>query len=175
MPQIVQTRPSHRKPAVLVAVFVVLALLASFGVGVWFYMSTLNQDKAAVKKTLDRVQGLIISKEYDEAEKSLETAYPKAHSKDDQLQIRYWEAAVYIAKGDTARTIEKLLQYEKEGGLTFEVARQLGFAYDKQNDKAKAIEYFQKAVDHGSELKTPTSAAEIALVKRRIDQLKAAP
>ena len=74
-----------------------------------------------------------------------EGAYKKAVELDDHCEDAYYQLGVLAIKGDKPKDAIKYFQAIKDTG-SFELAYQLGVAYDKVKDHESAIECFIKAI-----------------------------
>lgn len=170
MPQVTQARtslPAVWKIAILVAIFV---LAVGGGAGLFLYVR--DQDHKAVVNAINQRQTLVLQGKYDAALKLLTEAYPRAHSKEEKREVLYYVGATNLVKGDLKAAQKAFKEYESREGLTYEVARQLGYVAGGLGNKAEAISYYNKAIDLAKKEELKRLDDEVASLQARIKELQ---
>ncbi len=173
MPQVEQEK--RKSNTTLKVVIVVLIIVLAVGAGVGLFLYQRDQDRKAVRGVLDQWQTLVLRGRYDEALKRIDNVYPRAHSKQEQLDLLYYKGATNVAKGDMRAVQTSFKAYaDAKGGLTYESARQLGYAAAQLGQKREAIDYYKQAIELFKKSDNPRAEAEIRELENRIRALEAA-
>jgi tetratricopeptide (TPR) repeat protein len=145
------------KKQIVVATGVILLLFAAAGAGflLWFLQNkdvpkgpaALDKSKAPQMATgVEQAQSLAIAGKPDEAQKVIADALNKPGVSDtDKAQLITQQGLIYANQGDHQKALDTYLEAEKaKSGFT--ISHLIGEQYEALGNKAKAIEYFKKAV-----------------------------
>ena len=172
MPQVEQEKKQYLS-ATWKIVIVVAVVVVAVGAGVALFLYQRDQDRKAVQSAISDWQPLILRGHYDEATVRLKAVYPRAHTKQEQLNLLYYEGATSMAKGDmkAAQTNFKAF-VTLNGGLTHETARQLGYASAQLGEKSEAIDYDKQAIELLKKSDDPQRDDDVRELENRIKALE---
>ena len=172
MPQVEEKKPATFGPWPKIAL-VLIVLAVSFGVGFWQYRAQLARDRAAVVEAIERSERLVTQAKYTAATEELQSVAPRARTKDEQLELLYRRGAVALVSGDYQGAEKLFRDYEQQGGLTVEIAKQLGWLAEQSGRRDEALEYYRQAVKLVESSDLPNASGEIEGLNARIQQLEA--
>ncbi len=132
---------------------------------------TYHQTKKTTTKTKKlsvnaKIDNSIQSGSYDKAKEQVKASYP------DEKQQLLVLASVAVREGKYKDALDYYKQYEAKYPMSFGIDEGIAKVYQKLNDKANTIAYYQKAIDALRKVGDQFSNQEADRVQKLIDQLK---
>lgn len=133
---------SHRLRIVVIVVGILVIIGSG---GYWYYSQSSSKSDSGTddaSQLQQNVTNLITEKKFDEAQAILETSESKETLSELQLA-----ATVAVGKNDYAQALSIYQKIESTYGINESLAINIAQAAQFSGDKAKAVQYYQKAID----------------------------
>lgn len=157
--------------ATVVAVLLIVVIIANV-------MNNRNnsadKQKQAYMTAYQQANDAAASEQYDTAIERLQTYLKTNPSKEYTRNVYAQMGTIYANKEDYKSAISWYEKAEKLGGKNhLDTATGLAYAYQSQGNKAKAIEYFNLAIDLSKKSDDPMAKGDIESYQNQISQLEA--
>lgn len=155
-------------------IFAVIVLLAA---GYFVYLRVTTDKKPAPKESLQvlfsDVSQDIQDGQYNVAEKKLNEYIDSSASVSDRQSAQVNLATVLLYKKEDAQALDLLLRLEKEkASFGYTTYVMIASIYEKRQEKAKAADYYQKAVEAANASSEITDDMYVKYYEQKIKNLR---